>query len=1063
MSMRLAFILATVLVTATPAGAAITNVVRPDFQNLSGPTLSSHNPGVILAIQGSINPVAAAPSDGAERLTEVSFGQPFSPWISAPGTNAFTTYAAETVARVRSVLYPRPGALRAEVLSSAAAFRYKWLLFSPEPGDQDVTSHFQSMTNWFGDAERATVAAQIVILRDALAVNPLDTGLRDLLLDCYYDLAVAEMQFAKQGLEKLASIHLGLTVTSPFVIDDEIKVYTNIIAIEARVLAKYGELLSTTLDGVDPSDFDSREQPGKPMGFYTFFHEQPYRNATATEYVTETNVMVIPDYDPATESPIPRQPDNLVLFAGYKDYVTLLRIMGQYVQHNAELARLRGRRQGPNDLSLARHAVSQIQTTTATDYCLLRASVPNAFPPGDASGVNAAINGVETALADLTGVRAFLNGTANLLGLDPNFLLLVQGANLPGGFNNESFDVLFGLLKGNNQPLSEALNKLAAATTEYNTYRASVDRVLADLGKVDGTYQDRFLAITGYAVDEVPGFTGTAKPGSGSELDLVTQSIASLKTRSATLAALNSQLQEDIATANAAVEIAINLNGTLDAAQQKYINDTSPLYRDIMITSGVAAGTQVAFDTTAAIGALDIASKITATAVIASAGALNTAAQVANATLTVERQKKIDYAARSFESVQQQQDNALTANMALQNIGALKREQRANELEVTDNQLALNQALAQKTALLHEVERITAQRDGDTTAVRRTYYADPIHYVRSANALTLADAAFRNAQRWVFYAQRALEYKWEQAFSRTETSAQGIRSFDSGSVFKVENALELDDLLTQLKAWNDDRLVQDIPSVHTTFISLRDDVLTPNPYALNLTPARQADAGVRVDLKTIEVIPQQELFRRILARSMDASGNIVISIDTSSLAGLHGNFFVGPAYTANSIFPGEWRDKIVYLKVNIIAEDGNTASPKTVGGGLRYGGQMFFRTRIPPCPDRRVVTSSVDLPGEFLTAPFRFYSSPTYNNAFTSTDTQSASVVMAYTGSSAKSNTGEELLGSTFQINDFNQRSVATSRLELTLLAGSVDINKIKDIELIIRHSSSARLAPACP
>lgn len=1055
---RFAFLLAVVLTAAGQTSAAVAILVRPDFQNLSGPALNPVNPGVI-SLQGLIQPAATAPSDGALRLTEASFGQPFSPWISPTEDRTNPTYAAEVAAAVRRVLYPQRGALRPEVLNSGAAFRYKWLLFSPNPGEVDVTTHFQSMTNWFGDPERRLVDAQIAILRDALAVNPLDTGLRHLLLDCYHDLAVAEMQFTKQGMASLAAKHLGLTVTSPFVIDDEIKVYTNVIAIEAAVLAKYGELLSTTLEGVDPSDFDARELPGKPMGLYTFLHEQPYRNAIASEYATESGVAVIPDYDSVSHAAIVRDPDNLVLFSGYKDYVTLLQIMGQYIQHNAELARLRGMRQAPNDLTLARNAISLIQKATATDFCLLRSQVRRSFPPGDASGVNAAINGVETALADISGVRAFLNGTVNLLGLDPNFLLLVQGANLSGTFNNESFDVLFGLLKGPNQPLTDALSKLATATTEYQTFRASVDRVVADLSNVDSTYQERYIAITGYGVDEDPGFQGVARPFSGSELDLVEQSITSLKERNETLRALNAQLQHDLATSEWAVNLATNLNRSLDQAQQRYIADTRALYTDMATTAGLAAGLQAGFDLTSGIAG---ASAVWGGIIVGIAGAANTAAQTANAVVQVTRERDIDYAARSFESVQQQQDNELTANMALQNLGALKREQRATALEVTDNTLALHQAISQRKALLDEVVRITANREGDSATIRQSYYADPIHYVRSENAVILADAAFRNAQRWIFYTQRALEYKWQQAFSRTESSAQGNRSFDSGTVFKLRNALELDDLLTQLKAWNDDRRLQDIPSVHTTFISLRDDVLTPNPCVLNQTPALKVDPGLRVDLATGEILTQQALFRRLLARNMDAAGNVVIHINTVSLAGLQGNFFVPPTYTTSSVFPGEWRDKIIYLKVNLIAEDGNTLSPRTIGAGLSYGGQMFFRTRIPPCPNRSVTSNGLDLPGEFFTAPFRYYTSPTYDNAFTSTDTQTASIGMAYTGSTARSSTGEEILGSTFQINDFNQRSVATSRMELTLFAGSVDINKIKDIEIIVRHSSSARLAPTC-
>ncbi len=195
------------------------------------------------------------------------------------------------------------------VLSSPAAFRYKWLLFSPEPGETDVTTHFQSMSDWYGEPERTLAESQIEILRDALAISPLDTGLRDLLLEVYYDLAVAEMQFAKKSLADLAAKHLGLTVTSPFVIDDEIGIYEDVIALETNVLAKYAELLSMTMDGVDPADFDDRIAPGtQPMGLYIFTRQQPNRNAIASEYASDTGTQVIPDIDATTNAVPARRP-----------------------------------------------------------------------------------------------------------------------------------------------------------------------------------------------------------------------------------------------------------------------------------------------------------------------------------------------------------------------------------------------------------------------------------------------------------------------------------------------------------------------------------------------------------------------------------------------------------------------------------------------------------------------------------------------------------------------------------------------------------------------------------
>ena len=1055
---RLAIFSAAVLF-AFPIRADLPAIARADFENLSGDGLvNQYNPAVVI-IQGSIKPNATAPTDGVYKLPECSFGQPFSPFHPRLGVGGTNTYASEIVAEVKQALYPPQGATRADVLAGNAAFRYKVLLFSPGPGEDDVTSHFQNMSQWYGDAERAVAAAQISKLRDALALSPLDTGLRNALLECYYDTAVAEMQFSKQKLASLAAIHLGLTVTSPWVIDDEIKIYEDLITLESAVLAKYSDLLSVTTDGVDPSSFDSREQPGKPMGLYTFVHQQPYRNAFASKYATDSGTLDIPDYDTTTQSAVPRQPENLVLFSGYKDYVTLLQIMGNFIAHNSELARLRGMRQGPNDLSKARNAITQILGQTTTDFHLLCGLSPVTFPPGDASGVNAAVNGVESALADIIGVRGFINGTANMLGLDPNFLLLVQGANLPNGYNNESFDVLFNLLKGPNQPLSDALGKLQSATTEYQTFRASVDKVVESLGDINDTFAERFVQITGYQVGDKPGFQGSPNPAVASELLTAEMTLTNILSRAETLATLRETLVEtNLPIAMSAVNIATNLDTQVDTAANNYYGRTGGAYDDIINWSGASAGIQAATEGTYALSQTSSLGGAIASVV---ATAVNVSVQGAAAAITETRQRDIDYASVAYQAELQHADNALTVNQARQQLTEAEAELHANTLELKDNALALAQVQAQIASLHAEITRIAAKQEDDSLQVRKSYYADPIHYVRSENALILADAAFRNAQRWIFYTQRALEYKWQQPFVRSEVSAQGVRSFDSGTVFKLRNATELDDLLTQLKGWNDDRLIQDSGNDHTTFISLLNDVLAPNPNALNTTPALQIDRGLRVDLETGETVTQVELFRRKLARAKNASGNIVIPINTVALAGLNGTFFVGPNYGTSPVSPGEWRDKIVYLKVNVVAEDG-TNIPLTKAGSITYGGQMFFRTHIPPCLDGTVAQSATEFPGEFITTPFRYYFSANYNNLFTSQDSQTQSIPIAYTGATAVSPSGEEILGSTYQINGFNQRSVATSSLTLTIFPGQIDISKIKDIELIVRHHSSSRFPPVC-
>ncbi len=698
---------AVLLLILPPLRADVTNIVRPDFQNITaGGTLQQKNPSVALW-QGHIKPAAGAPSDGAVRLTEASFAQPFSPWIPNADFAGNPAFAARIAGEVRAVLYPPVNANRTQVENGGTAFRYKWLLFSPNPGETDVTNHFENIDTWFTAADRATVNAQIAKLRDAIAAAPLDTGLRHLLLDCYYDLAVAEMQGAKKKLATLATKRLGLQLTSPFIIDEEIATYGELVTLVEAVLAKYAELLSYRTWGVDPADFDERVPRGMPMGYYIFVHEQPFRNSTPSQYATTTGTATVPDYDPATQSVVPR-PENEVLFAGYKDYTTYLRIMGDYIRYQAELARLRGMRQAPNDVTLGRNALAKIMRETMLDFVLLRGLYPaGQFPPGDdASGVNAALSAVETAMADTVNVRAFLNGTANVLGLDPNFLLLVQESTIGGTRYFDSFDVLRQRLKGPNQPLTEALAKMTDAEARYNNFRASVDKVVEELSDVDDTYEGRFFEITGYTPAETPGFSGFAKPFSGSELDLVEQTIASLQRRSGVLNELTANLADDLTTANDAVKVAEGLSSAVDTAVQTYINQTSSAWTEIHSWAGIAAGAQAAADGAYAAAGLDgAATFFTAggtAAVVGLTAAVNTGVQTAAAARTSQRQQELDYAAIGFEATTEKSDAALTVNQARQEVGAIKREQYAHKLEIEDNTTTLAQAMAQRTALLNE-------------------------------------------------------------------------------------------------------------------------------------------------------------------------------------------------------------------------------------------------------------------------------------------------------------------------------------------------------------------------
>ena len=239
------------------------------------------------------------------------------------------------------------------------------------------------------------------------------------------------------------------------------------------------------------------------------------------------------------------------------------------------------------------------------------------------------------------------------------------------------------------------------------------------------------------------------------------------------------------------------------------------------------------------------------------AGAANGAAQTAAAGFNTFAEKEIDAAAFAFQTATQKQDNALTYQQALDAKQDLLREEQGSIAEAQELISARAQAISRRTALFSELVRIRSTLVTNTSNLRAKSYANPIHYIRAENAIIEADSRFLEAQRWLFLTQRALEHKWAQRFA----IVSGTKSYDAGSLFKMRNANELNDFLTALVEFNGNRETLFGPPNTTpryTVISLKDDVLTPNPKRFNLTDIEED--FIRVDLSTGETVSQQELF-----------------------------------------------------------------------------------------------------------------------------------------------------------------------------------------------------------
>ncbi len=1115
--------------------------LNPDPDNRTAADIESETITAVISYSGHLLkdglPSASYPSsNGGIQLRESSIGQPFATWTPDP------EFARREVLAARAALYPAADETKVMVDRSIAdggtAFRYKQLLFAPNSGQ--TVADYEGIAQWYGAPERAVVATQIANITRALTHAPQDSGLRAVLLDAYTDRAVAEMQYVKSQMVEIGKKRLALVLTSAFIIDEEIEAYTLMVNKLGTILGAYSSLLGTEMDGVDPADFDSKAVRGTPFGYYIFQSEQPSRNSVVSKYFdTAGGLSDVPQYDPVLKEvqargvpePFtdsdgngfydfaetytdsnnnnqydPGEPfedanfdglwsdsepftdtndnglrdDPALLFSGFKDYTTLLDVMAIYVQRSNELAELLGKRRlttPTDDMSTARRLVTKLRLGTASEYCLLRGMFPENFlPVDDASGVRAAMAAVSRALAGTTNVTTFLNGSGNSLGLDPGFVIFMQG----NAASDDTYDILLPNIytgqPGSTAPLDVAIAHLETAKESYGNFRASVDTVVEDLGDLEEEYETRFTEITGYTRNEDPGFDGyNFKPGVSSELATVNRNIAALQSRSSRFLQISETFAEGISEANNAVKLADGLASVIEGAQKTYFDQTDSAWDASFKYSGIAAASDAVADAVYGVAGLDTLKSAAAPAIIV-AGAVNAALQTKAAQVAETRDRTVDAAAVNMQSNVDKANGVLAAQQAKVDLSNKAIEQQGNLLDGEENTSSLAQAMADRDRLLQETERITLNFESNTLEVRGRFYADPIHLIRSEKAILDADAAFFNAQRWLFYLLRSLEYKWSSKFVAASPSG---RNYDTGAIFKLRNANELKDYLDAMVSFNLAGGLGTFQNIdRLTVISLKDQILAPNPSVQNVT--NLTDTGYRVDTGVTppKTVTQLQLFRNKLDRLRNSDGDLEIPINTTALN--IPNFFRAPIYsTTNSSSPitsaGQWRDKVIYVKVNIVDPDhpNGLGNPTQIGADIVYSGTSMFRTRIAPRPtlEGRLdpvpgVTSPQDFPGELIVYPYRKYSLSSFDSPLFDV-TEENSAAGSFSLSNQASSKTIDGVPAGFAFNSFKELSVAATGWKLIIFRNSlqdqndplarIDVNSLTDIQLIISHRNVDR------
>lgn len=1037
--------------TSSALLANVAEVVRPEFLNelkVGVPNLPPNQASSMTLFGGNINPVDSAPSGnipsvGEVRLVESSFGQAFATEVPYPN------FTLDAILSAQAMLYAPTNWSRGDVASSDLVFRYKPLLF--DGTSNGVAPDPSQMSGYFGNAERAKFAEAVKLMRDALKYAPYDHTLRNTLLDAYYDLAVAEVQFTKLDRAQIAEYRLGFRTVpaSGFVVDQEITLNTNLIARYELALGRYGELLTDRM-GVDVSEYDASVTNGMPLGTYIFQQEQPVRNQFAAQFYDADGVLkTVPYYDPdfgeTTTNSAPR-----ILFAGYKDYVNLLGLLREYTVSAAELARLygmRGRRAPTDDLLSGYDVIRTAQREAQLELLLLRGLFPDFAPsPADASGLTAALNGLGVSLAELDSVRAFLDGKGNLLGFDPNFLVLIQEhTGSTEGNQFDSYDALMHWIGGRGtpsafMPLPVAQAAFTAAVASYTTYKGNADQVWDQMDQIADTYGDRYYEITGWD----PGDTTTNHIlgcESGSELWQAHRSVELANTRVAKIKEQQTKLEETISSAKEMVDLATSKASRLETAKLHYFGATSNSWYSLADWRSTMAFSQGVFDTVASACTVDgIASVGTAggnVAAIAIVGAANTLVQTVGASETTRAEQDLEKAAADYEVAQMQLDIPAEIAQARIEYRDRLREQIALALELEDARAMQSQEIARRQGLLRELEHIKQQAEESDAQLADRYYADPIHYLRAQNDMILADEAFREAQRWVFFAQRALEYKWNKDFVKTYLG----RDWDSGSVFKLRNYPELSQLVGAMESFNLNNTFGASAGTNTHRISLRDDILAPAAGGTN---------GLWLDVETGELVSSTNLLRRKLTRSLDGLGNLVIRLNTFELKQDSGFFFVGPRYynDGSVLSAGTYLDKIFWLKFNVVG-----GTTKVSDANLSYGGTCYVRTRMPPCGNP---AAPFALPGEFRAFPFFYFRTLDSGVTWQTLKSQNATVKVVFSvtpGEPSDPDTANHFL---------RERSVAATDWVLTLPAGTFNIAQINDIELFLRHRYILREMPTC-
>jgi len=293
-------------------------------------------------------------------LSQSSFCQPFSRDIPYPG---FIENSLNTALKMLYYEYA-PGS---ESEKKEAAFSYRILLYQKKEVDAKtyITAQFDSISDYWTEAKRNKALEAAEIIKDALKFAHYDKNLRWVLLDIFYDIAVADLAVAKEKIVQTYKYSLGISPPSPgeLIISKEIDLLEEALVLYRESMKGYFDLLKDRL-GVMVSSFDNDAPENMPFGYYMFKKEVPQRSLNSPLFKDKNGNWILPQ--DKTDDDIQYE-----IFKGYKDLVLLFNIQRDYVRCASQLVKRYIQRKAQGDIEKAKKHIGDIEQTSYVEGNIL--------------------------------------------------------------------------------------------------------------------------------------------------------------------------------------------------------------------------------------------------------------------------------------------------------------------------------------------------------------------------------------------------------------------------------------------------------------------------------------------------------------------------------------------------------------------------------------------------------------------------------------------------------------------------------------------------------------------